>query len=473
MIEDARDDRVVLTRSTQVAIVGSGPAGAVLARAMARHAQVLVIESGGADASADTTALYEGETGGIDYSLTASRARRLGGTSHLWSGWCAPFDAADLSSRPWLDRTGWPFGIDTLKPYYARAARALHLNDATFDARGTLDALGMPPPWRDDKRATLSLWRFGKPTATFGDDPVWKQADVLCHANIVDIRLSQSRERVRELVVRTLNGREGRISAEIVVLACGGIETPRLLLDCTSQMAQGIGNAYGHVGRFFMEHPHAAIGTVDEPADDWFRCAIGRGMDIHAHPFILAFGVPAGCKREAPMLNGRAHFYRSPDLRDARAHIGLFMEQAPDAQSRVMLANSRTRLGTRRTRLNWTLGALDERSVQASATLLADAFASIGMRTARVAPPYFAGRACVTYTNHHIGTARMSHDPRHGVVDANCRVHDIDNLYIAGSAVFPTSSWANPTFTLVALSLRLAGHLRTRLHSARANAVLE
>ncbi|MGR8919984.1 MAG: GMC oxidoreductase, partial [Gammaproteobacteria bacterium] len=70
---------------------------------------------------------------------------------------------------------------------------------------------------------------------------------------------------------------------------------------------------------------------------------------------------------------------------------------------------------------------------------------------------------------HHIGTARMSSDPRAGVVDADCRVHGYDNLYLAGSAVFPTASWANPTLTIVALAHRLADHLRAR-HGARSAA---
>ena len=69
---------------------------------------------------------------------------------------------------------------------------------------------------------------------------------------------------------------------------------------------------------------------------------------------------------------------------------------------------------------------------------------------------------------HHMGTTRMHADPRHGVVDADSRVHSVDNLYVAGSAVFPTSGYANPTLTIVALAIRLADHLRTRLDAAPA-----
>jgi choline dehydrogenase-like flavoprotein len=67
------------------------------------------------------------------------------------------------------------------------------------------------------------------------------------------------------------------------------------------------------------------------------------------------------------------------------------------------------------------------------------------------------------YGGHHIGTARMGSDPNSSVVDADCRVHGIANLYVNGAATFPTSSQANPTLTLVALSLRMAEHLKTQL----------
>jgi choline dehydrogenase-like flavoprotein len=68
-------------------------------------------------------------------------------------------------------------------------------------------------------------------------------------------------------------------------------------------------------------------------------------------------------------------------------------------------------------------------------------------------------RACVPVGGHHIGTTRMTDDPRQGVVDRNCRVHGVDNLYVAGASVFPTCGHANPTLTIVALALRLADHL--------------
>jgi choline dehydrogenase-like flavoprotein len=62
-----------------------------------------------------------------------------------------------------------------------------------------------------------------------------------------------------------------------------------------------------------------------------------------------------------------------------------------------------------------------------------------------------------------MGTTRMNGDPKLGVVDTDCKVHGVDNLFVAGSSVFPTSGAANPTYTILALALRLSEHLRGKL----------
>jgi choline dehydrogenase-like flavoprotein len=79
-------------------------------------------------------------------------------------------------------------------------------------------------------------------------------------------------------------------------------------------------------------------------------------------------------------------------------------------------------------------------------------------------PPRFPGIADDEVGGkHHMGTTRMAADPRHGVVDRDCRVHGTDNLYIGGSSVFPTTGHANPTYTLTQLALRLGDHIAARL----------
>jgi choline dehydrogenase-like flavoprotein len=156
-------------------------------------------------------------------------------------------------------------------------------------------------------------------------------------------------------------------------------------------------------------------------------------------------------------------------------HIYLLLrgEQAPNPESRVVLSDTRDALGQRRADLYWRLSEIDHRTAGVLTRLFAREMARLGL--GQVTPdPWLDDPAhnwplpedggdhhdFLAGGNHHIGTTRMADDPKLGVVDADCRVHGKANLYITGSSVFPTSGWANPTFTIVALALRLADHLK-------------
>jgi choline dehydrogenase-like flavoprotein len=139
-------------------------------------------------------------------------------------------------------------------------------------------------------------------------------------------------------------------------------------------------------------------------------------------------------------------------------------EQQPNASSRVMLDETRDALGMPRLRIDWRYTAGDTDTVQRALALLAGEFSRTGVGTLDYAPDSVEAEMIRygAYGGHHIGTTRMGVDPRSSVVDANCRVHGVSNLFIASSSTFSTSSQANPTLTVVALALRLAAHLQER-----------
>jgi choline dehydrogenase-like flavoprotein len=135
-------------------------------------------------------------------------------------------------------------------------------------------------------------------------------------------------------------------------------------------------------------------------------------------------------------------------------------EQIPNPQSRVMLTNERDHLGMNRVNLDWQLTPYDIQSIIRGLKILDDQFRHSGL-----------GRVyCHLYDEipsqsiyggwHHMGTTRMDVDPKKGVVDENCKVHGTHNLFIAGPSVFPTGGYANPILTIVALSIRLADHVK-------------
>ena len=138
-------------------------------------------------------------------------------------------------------------------------------------------------------------------------------------------------------------------------------------------------------------------------------------------------------------------------------------EQVPNRGSRVLLADARDRLGTRRVVLDWRVSDDDRAAAARSHAILDGALRAAGL--GRVLASRLDGGAewpaGLRGARHHMGTTRMHADPTRGVVDADCRVHGVANLYVAGSSVFPTSGTANPTLTIVALALRLADHLQS------------
>lgn len=137
-------------------------------------------------------------------------------------------------------------------------------------------------------------------------------------------------------------------------------------------------------------------------------------------------------------------------------------EQTPHPDNRVTLSTKPDKLGCPQVKLTNRWNEIDIQSVNASAKILAAEFSRAGL--GNLEPQYKDGRMDVLMSTHHsIGTTRMNTDPKFGVVDADCKVHGISNLYVAGSSVFPTGGYANPTLTIIALSMRLADHIKKKM----------
>jgi len=159
------------------------------------------------------------------------------------------------------------------------------------------------------------------------------------------------------------------------------------------------------------------------------------------------------------------------------SHVDLvgYFEQAPNPDSRITLGRDVDAFGQRKVKVDWRLTELDHETYRSSARVFGEEIASAGKGHFELEPwleENGGTRPEVHGTAHHMGTTRMSDHPSAGVVDANCKVHGMDNLHIAGSSVFPTGGWAFPTFTIVALSMRLADELRDLLTTCASTGLL-
>jgi len=347
---------------------------------------------------------------------------------------------------------------------------------------------------------------------------------VVTRATVTHLQARHDQGSIAQVSIADPGGRRATVTAGKFVLAAGGLENPRLLLASNDVHARGLGNAYDLVGRYFMEHPHARGGRVDATMPwrllrlysvkhraprqamvaPCFRPgeALQRRAGILNTSFALACRPHPGQQRSfalrayqlakhrldptqgnrrlwqvarkvARRLSGLTDPLR-PWLLARSGRCGLYAvvraEQAPNPHSRVYLGGERDALGIPRLVLDWRLSDIDKRSVRVTMRAFDSELQRLGLGHLTPEPwlndPDLPWQFDSSISNHpvggyhHMGTTRMADRPTRGVVDGNCRVFGMTNLYVAGSSTFATSSWANPTLTLMALSLRLGAHLR-------------
>lgn len=348
---------------------------------------------------------------------------------------------------------------------------------------------------------------------------------IYLNATALDIEIGEYAKRINSVTATTLGGKKFHVKSSVFILAMGGLENPRLLLLSNKRVKKGIGNQNDLVGRFFMEHPHLWSG-VFYPSEESFFGKSGL-YSIHAQGNLTIMGklvLSDEIMREEKILNNTASLHLSPRQALRRAGraiheikqsikqkrfdntafpnlikiignpdilfnkavrklsgvdwvekcskenkysgflLNTMSEQSPDPESRVTLSREKDRLGQNRIRLNWKMNSSDIRSIRRYEEILDRELrkSSLGHLDIELKNDAIPQKIHGGY--HHMGTTRMAANPKEGVVDGNCKVHGIDNLFIAGSSVFPTAGYANPTLTIVALAIRLADYLKNKSH---------
>ena len=496
-------------------VVGSGAAGITMALRLADSPlRVCLIESGGFEFDQAVQSLYDGESVGQERAdPLGCRLRYFGGTTNHWQGWCAPLDASDFEARSWVPYSGWPISKQDLDPYYEAAQQILELGAYRYETgQFPIEDRDLPP--FDAQALRVRYWQYSPPTR-FGAryrENLRKatNVEVVLHANAVKVQTNSTATKVEAIHFQTLAGRTGSVRARIFVLACGAMENVRLLLQAQDVEKEGLGNGSGTLGRFFMQHPERVVArimtnepepllrafdrrqsevgsirahiTCAAPSQERFRL-LNAGFDIMAR---RDFGTGYSTLRSLRNDIGDGQWPASFDdkvwsvltdldglvgdlYRRARGEVSAFelvahSEQTPNPNSRLTLTRERDVLGMPKLKVDWRLTSDDKRSMFESTLRVGEELARLKLGRIKLEEWMLAGDDFwpdhIWSGCHHMGTTRMSNDPGSGVVDRNCRVHSVANLYIAGSSVFPTGGYVTPTFTIVALALRMADHIR-------------
>ena len=401
-------------------VIGAGAAGITLALEFVGTAhKVLLVESGGLELDADTQELDQGDVIGMAYEpLESARARYFGGTTNMWTGWCKPLHPVDLQPRPALALAGWPIGFDELEPYYRRAQPLMDAGPYEYNV-GYWRRTAGPVDDLTAEGLEMTFWQKSPPVR-FGQRHLETlraaaNVTVLLNANLTGIVIASDGAVIDSVELRSLAGKSATARGHRFVLACGGLENPRLLLCAAQSHPRGLGNDHDLVGRFFMEHPHWDVGTI-YPTDPYglvdryynhvsdgraqrvawsftaaeqerlgvTNCCVALEVQAYQENGVTAAArvwddiqrgrLPSEMARQVLAILGdiggisqsawrKFWLHRQVNRPPSELRLQVVLDARPDPSSRVTLGPKRDALGMSRLQLDWWLGEADERSM--------------------------------------------------------------------------------------------------------------
>jgi choline dehydrogenase-like flavoprotein len=505
---------------SDVCVLGGGIAGLMLAHKLAgRGFNVHLLEGGGLELEPRSQSLFDAEIAGDPYKgASEGRFRVFGGTSTRWGGQLLPYTEDVFSPTTGMHSPAWPIGTAAIEPYYAEALQNMGADRLPFDAE-LLAALGRPPvPFGDDVRLRFSKWApFGRRNLanSLGRACIaHKSLTVFTHANAMAVDLNESGERAGAVTVKNYAGALHMFEAQQFCVCLGTIESSRLLLASAGPGGAEVGNEYDQVGRYFHDHISARAAAFEGAArmevleklgpfyvdGTMHTCKLEASAELRsraglaavmAHVVIeepersgaaavrnLLHSVQQGKLSEALNSNfeaamrgigdvarlvweSRIHKRRAVSAR-AGVYLHIDMEQVPRAECRIRLADIRDALGQRKAIVDWRIGEQERDTARRYAHVVRGELERVGIGSLTWASGVLEGDAAsipMVDTFHPMGGLRMGEDPRSSVVDRDLKLHGVENLHVASCAVFPSGGSSNPTFTMMALTLRLADRL--------------
>lgn len=495
---------------------------AVLLERQGQRVLVLETGGGGFEAPAqelnDATVIGRAHTG-----ISMARGRALGGTSNLWGGQLTGFVPSDFEARAGVSDAPWPISYEDLLPWYEAVARELRLADVLDESTPQAHKLfGNQYPDIPGFTLFLTRWLKEPALARYFSERLQNAPGltVLLHAHATGLALAPEGDRVNSVRVARADGTSTAIHGKRFVLANGTIEIARLLLACAAEQPQAPWAGNPWVGAGFQDHLEMRGGRVhllDKPR--FLRTFQNIVLAGHKYQPKLRLNTDAVTAGADPALNVTGYFAFESSIGEHLQHLKVMVkslrrgglshqglgdmlrhlrgmgsawvpmivqylrhhriynpadrgvwlvmhaEQVPRNDSRITLDPQRKdRFGMPLATLDWRIGGQPEvRAMAAFVRRVGESLQAAGLARVEIDALLDAEDARAldraTDTYHQCGGARMGHHARDGVVDSELRVFGTRNLYVAGAAVFRTSSYANPTFTALALTARLADRL--------------
>lgn len=521
MIFDLEKDELPAQVDAQVCIVGGGAVGLAMATRLARSGvDVVLLEGGGRSLETRSQALQKGQSIGHPFAnIEVGRYRTLGGSTTYWGGQVLPFDAFVTGERPWLGHDAWPVAEDVLSRYFEEAYGLIGLGAMERDNAAVWKSLGgAVPDLGPDLSLEMTRWlKVRNFSRLFGR--ALKDASgprTYVHANVVGMEMNGDAV-VHALHARALNGRTMTVRARSFILANGTLEIARLLmhplisgrdapwsrsewlgrplvdhLDCAAgevkvldhtRFHQIFDNIYVGGHKYYPKvrlspEVQRAEGLTDIAAQFLYKTRFSEHLD-YLKQFLrsiregggdvsllkLPQHVAAVAATTVPLALRYFRDRRSFKPKDAEVTLVFYSEQLPCARSRLLLSQETDALGMRQLAVDWQIDGREMSTMKHFGRTLQREFKQRNLAEITLDPrleaedPSFI--SIIHDAVHQMGVTRMGRSAAEGFVDPDLKVFGTRNLYVAGAAVFPSTGFANPTFTAIALALRLCDHLGT------------
>lgn len=491
-------------------IIGSGAAGILLAvKLTEKGKRVLMIEAGHFEEDVQRQALNKIiQTGKELESSEHGRMRALGGTTIAWGGQSLPFYPIDFSKRDWVENSGWPLPIEEVQLYYNEANRFMGVDEVDYED----DVFSMLSMKKQSFNRDELWYHFSK----WAPEPNFKklyyntlERSVTVLYNVVATRINVNDSKLADNIeLVNFKAEKATIPVNNVLIATGSIEASRLLLASDAQIAGGLGNHSGWLGKCFMEHPCIEIGIVSPPNQYKLQQAFNTHLyKKRKYSVRISLAAKAQCEQKVlnasmgimfdyndgrvdPYIEVRKYLHEKkinsiPSLfanmgayllsakallfdkliykHNARARAVVMMEQEPLKESAITLSDEVDVVGMRKVSLNWQISHKTWDTVVYASGVLKRELKRLGFGDLKVhehindANTNWASH--LTDVNHHMGGTRMSKTQDEGVVSTDLQVWGHPNIYVCSCSVFPTVSHSNPTLTMMALCIRLVDKL--------------
>jgi choline dehydrogenase-like flavoprotein len=505
---------------SEICVIGAGVAGLVLSTRLARDGfRVHLLEAGGIGLEERSQDLYQSEMHGKFHAgTTEGRYRTYGGASTRWGGQLLAYPDEVFRHREIFGGIGWPISEADVRPYYVDIFKIMGVNglgfgDELMERFGTREAVQSPDVRvRFSKFAPFPRRNLAK---TLGRQCLASdRITVFFHANAVSVDLAPDGSRIESVAVRNYQGSRYKFKSREIIICTGTIETSRLLLSSTSVHSCGVGNQSDQVGRYFHDHlttkalslgfkakaifakyfsPYYIKNTLHSPKLETTTSLQKRlGLpEVMAQFFIhegeSEFGIlrqtlvdlqrgklePKTLRQIPALLGGAARMAYALKIRGRRvissaANISMNIEteQKPRPDSRIQISGELNAVGIPKTIVDWKVSLEDGEAMRRFAEVIDPYLRSLGMTDIEWEPsPQDDAQAWIDAgvdILHPMGGTRMGTSPESSVVDRDLRVHGVGNLYVASCSTFPSGGSSNPTFTMMALTCRLADLLRRK-----------